>query len=405
MTEVDKKQAFLTETDDKHVQFFDTPKPRKPAAAPKHVDKYVAPASSASQTTTKLLQKRRKNTEWQQALELKREEFAKRMAECDGRQTQLKKKCKELRKRVQTKEQEVQETRSKIERATKKQEEEKQFQHMKDKEINEKKDLVRKEEQEQQELKQKLDTRNQYKAYLDRVCEEHEGTGLGFDEVDSILMKYESFQWTTKWLSDQRKDHVQQIEELRDHLAKYSKISVTQVVEKNAKISERRTLLDELRNQTRDQAGKDENRKVDEQKRIKELGEIEMAVDNLYNRCFLQGKQTKASLQEAERLSKLSDEGKILEMLSRLCIFFIDMREISKEAKHHPRPADPVIQHSVRPTKQRSEEATSSKMAPTTQDGGSSHGHPRRASLQSSQDRRRSSLNAQVMSISKDPLA
>eukprot|EP00656_Telonema_subtile_P040873 TRINITY_DN4595_c0_g1_i4.p2 TRINITY_DN4595_c0_g1~~TRINITY_DN4595_c0_g1_i4.p2 ORF type:complete len:211 (-),score=63.56 TRINITY_DN4595_c0_g1_i4:796-1428(-) len=179
------KKAFLTETaeDNKNVQFFDTPKPRRPAPAPKHVDKYVAPASSASQTTTKLLQKRRKNTEWQQALELKREEFAKRMAECDGRQTQLKKKCKELRKRVQTKEQEVQETRTKIERATKKQEEEKQFQNLKDKEIEEKKDLVREEEQEQQELKQKLDLRNQYKAYLDRVCEEHEGTGLGFDEV------------------------------------------------------------------------------------------------------------------------------------------------------------------------------------------------------------------------------
>lgn len=63
-----------------------------------------------------------------QLLELKREEFAKRMAECDSRQSELKKKCKDLRKRVQTKEQEVQETRSKIDRATKKQAEEQGFQ-------------------------------------------------------------------------------------------------------------------------------------------------------------------------------------------------------------------------------------------------------------------------------------
>lgn len=65
---------------------------------------------------------------YRQLLELKREEFAKRMAECDARQSELKKKCKDLRKRVQTKEQEVQETRSKIDRATKKQQEEKGFQ-------------------------------------------------------------------------------------------------------------------------------------------------------------------------------------------------------------------------------------------------------------------------------------
>ena len=66
---------------------------------------------------------------------------------------------------------------------TREQEEEKLFQQQKDKEIEEKKELVRKGELEHQELRQKLDNRNQYKAYLDRVCEEHEGTGLGFDEV------------------------------------------------------------------------------------------------------------------------------------------------------------------------------------------------------------------------------
>merc|ERR1711907_58838 len=171
------KKAFMTEGPEdgqkQDIQFYDMPKPRRPKTRPQ--ENYVPQASSASATTTKLLQKRRKNNEWQQALELKREEFAKRMAECDARQAELKKKCKDLRKRVQTKEQEVQETRSKIDRATKKQEEERLFQSLKDKEIVEKKDDVQMQEREHEDLKQKLDTRNQYKAYLDRVCEEHEG--------------------------------------------------------------------------------------------------------------------------------------------------------------------------------------------------------------------------------------
>lgn len=388
--DVDKK-AFMTEgPEDKNVQFFDTPKARMPAKEKQHTNKYVAPASSASQTTTKLLQKRRKNTEWQQALELKREEFAKRMAECDARQTQLKKKCKELRKRVQTKEQEVQETRTKIERATKKQEEERMFQTLKDTEIEEKKENVKEEDRKHEELKQKLETRNQYKAYLDRVCEEHEGTGLGFDEVDSILMKHESFQWTTRWLNEQRTCHMESIEELRDNLAKYSKMSVTKVVERNARISEMRSLLDELRNQTRDQASEDEKRKWTEQKRIKELGNIEMAVDNLYNRCFKQGKQTKAAIQEAERLRQLPDNEKLLEMLTKLCVFLIDMKEISKDAKNHPKPPE-LVQEVVtrRPTRKTTEVTTGAAYQQ-----GSEHTS---STLQRRGGSRRNSINSMAM--------
>lgn len=403
------KKAFMTEGPegaDKHVQFFDTPKARLPQKEKQHADRYVAPASSASQTTTKLLQKRRKNTEWQQALELKREEFAKRMAECDARQTQLKKKCKELRKRVQTKEQEVQETRTKIERATKKQEEERLFQSLKDKEIVEKKDDVQMQEREHEDLKQKLDTRNQYKAYLDRVCEEHEGTGLGFDEVDSILMKYDSFQWTQKNLNDMRNDHAQQIEELRDNLAKYSKISVTKVVEKNARISEMRSLLDDLRNQTRDQTSEDEKRKWIEQKRIKELGNIEMAVDNLYNRVLKHGKPTKAAIQEAERLRQLPGDEKLLAMLDRLCVFLIDMKEISKEAKNHPKPPEQSEVVTRRPAARKTDaNPTQAQTQQQAQDRSS--GSQRRGSI--SQAARRNSIadksNSQILSSAGDQFA
>jgi len=98
----------------------------------------------------------------------------------------LKKKCKELRKRVQTKEQEVQETRSMIERATKKQEEEKLFQELKDQEIAEKKAQVALEEEDHNELRKQLDTRNQYKAFLDRVCDENEGNAM-YDEVHRLV--------------------------------------------------------------------------------------------------------------------------------------------------------------------------------------------------------------------------
>merc|ERR1711907_574319 len=166
------KKAFMTEGPEdgqkQDIQFYDMPKPRRPKTRPQ--ENYVPQASSASATTTKLLQKRRKNNEWQQALELKREEFAKRMAECDARQAELKKKCKDLRKRVQTKEQEVQETRSRINRATKKQEEERGSQEQKEEEIREKKRQVEQEEEEYAKLCKELERTNKFKQYLDMVC-------------------------------------------------------------------------------------------------------------------------------------------------------------------------------------------------------------------------------------------
>ena len=49
------------------VQFSDMPKQRRPKTKPQ--ESYVPQASSASATTTKLLQKRRKNQEWQQVFD------------------------------------------------------------------------------------------------------------------------------------------------------------------------------------------------------------------------------------------------------------------------------------------------------------------------------------------------
>jgi len=391
-------KAFITEGPDdaKQVQFFDTPKARRPAPPNKLQDKYVAPASSASQTTTKLLQKRRKNTEWQQSLELKREEFAKRMADCDSRQSMLKKKCKELRKRVQTQEQQVQETRSKIERATKKQEEEKLFQEQKDQEIAEKKTQVDIEEEEHTKLRQQLETRNQYKAFLDRVCDENEGNPM-FDEVDSILQKHASLMDASKNLADNNCSDQQSIEDMKEKLARNSKMSVTQVVERNARISEGRAFLERLRVQTSNQAAQAVTRKQEEQERIKELGEIEMAVENLYARCFQQGKQTKASAQEAEKLAVMTDDERILAMLSRLSTYFIDMEQISKKSHDHPKKPQQVVQsHQVR-SKRTTTEAKSINNGQANTSNDSSYPVQRRGSQ--SDGTRHGALSAQIQAL------
>jgi len=336
-------KAFMTEGPDdgqkQDIQFSDMPKPRRPKTRPQ--ENYVPQASSASATTTKLLQKRRKNTEWQQLLELKREEFAKRMAECDARQAELKKKCKDLRKRVQTKEQEVQETRSKIDRATKKQQEEKGFQELKDEEIKEKRKRVAEEEHEYETLQKELERTNKFKQYLDMVCEQNEGY---FEEVDRILQRYESLSATEADLQRKERESGEMIKTEREILTKFSKRATTEVVEKNAQMAQMRSNLDQLRSYLKDQSAEAMKRMDEEQQRVKDRGSIHMAVENLYNRCFVldKEKQSKGKMQEHEATMQMPEEQRIKKMLTQLGDFYIVQWEISKDAKEHPKKPEHV---------------------------------------------------------------
>jgi len=281
-------KAFMTEA-----SFMDHPRIPKPhVRAP---EACIPQASTQSQNTTKLLQKCRKNNEWQQALEAKREEFARRMTECDARQAELKKRCKSLRKRVQQNEQGVQETRSKIDRATKKQEEERLLQQEKAMEIKQKKLQVSAEEEEFAKMIKDLERTNQYKQFLDVVCEENEGH---FDEVDRILMRYESLFESQQQQSAKLLEHSDYVERRRDEFAKFCKSAGTEVVERNATIAQDRKTLDGLISETKELLVADEKIKQKQQKGIMELGEIEMAVDNLYTRCFIMDQElTKAQAQ------------------------------------------------------------------------------------------------------------
>jgi len=342
------------------IQFSDMPKPRRPKTKPQ--ENYVPQASSASATTTKLLQKRRKNTEWQQLLELKREEFAKRMAECDARQAELKKKCKDLRKRVQTEEQHVQETRSKIDRATKKQQEEKGFQEQKDEEIKEKQTEMEEANRKYISLQKELERTNKFKQYLDLVCEQNEGY---FEEVDRIIQRFESLSTTEEDLQTKRKDMANMINTQREELARFSKGATTQVVEENARMARMRGELESLKNNLKDRSAEAMKRTDEEQQRVKDLGSIHMAVDNLFNRCFVLGKEklSKGNQQEIDKIKAKPEQERICEMLNRLCTYYIDIREISKEAEGHQK--KPVYEYQGRGAREKKPKANATTAAAT----------------------------------------
>jgi len=194
------------------------------------------------------------------------------------------------------------------------------------------------EEVEYEQLGRNLERTNQYKIFLDTVCEENEGH---FDEVDRILMRFESLAEQQKEQGEMLVEFQDDIEKRRDSLGKHSKIAVTEVVEKNATIAQNRKILESIVIQRKELEAQMDKIKMRQQKGIMELGEIEMAVDNLFTRCFLmeQSGQTKAQLEQIDRVLKLPRVHKTAQMLDKLCIYYGDLEYIVKEFKNQQKQA------------------------------------------------------------------
>jgi len=264
------------------------------------------------------------------------------MAECDARQAELKKKCKDLRKRVQTKEAEVQLTRSSIDRATKKQEEEKKNQDEKEQDIIKKRIEEERENKELEQLKKELDWKNKFKQYLDLVCEQNEGT---FDEVDQITNRHGSLQKAKEDLEKLQRDSRDERERINTEKANETKKALTDQSIRNTRMSQMRLELENIRAKAKEYQENMVKSMDANNLRVSNLGNIHMAVDNLYNRIFMmeKDKMSKARLQESEQIKALVESEKIARMLGRISEVFLDMQFITKEAAKHPKKPDQVL--------------------------------------------------------------
>ena len=196
---------------------------------------------------------------------------------------------------------------------------------------------MQQEEAEYEALQKELERTNKFKQYLDMVCEQNEGY---FEEVDAILHRYDSLSATEALSQKKERESGEMIKRERDILSKFSKKATTEVVEKNAMMAQMRTDLESIRSLIKDRSAEAMKAVDEEFRRVKDLGSIHMAVDNLYNRCFVLGKekQNKAKdLQEIERVKALPEQQRISDMLVRLGTYYKDIHAISKDAKDHPR--------------------------------------------------------------------
>jgi len=268
----------------------------------------------------------------------------------------------------------------------------------KDAEIEEKRLKVSQEEAEYEETRKELERTNKFKQFLDLVCEQNEGY---FEEVDTILHRYDSLSATEALSQQKERESGELIKREREVLAKFSKRATTEVVENNAHMAQTRTDLETIRSLIKDRSA-EALKAVDEQfRRLKDVGSIRMAVDNLYNRCFVypftlgDRKMKKSEMQENDRIKALSQDTKVPEMLAKLGRYYQDIESITKEAKDHPRKEkETYVVRSVQAPREKKAEKKEKKAADAAaaQEVAGSTAAPSDAGGEGTEDGRRSSV-------------
>jgi len=237
------------------------------------------PASSQS---TLLLQKKKEMAEVQQQLDRKKDEFRQRMQRCQEKEVDLAAKQEAIKEQVRKFDKFLKDNDAKRVRANRKAQEEIKLRESKE---LEKKDLaneLKKQEEKRNELQSELARKAVYEHYLEVVCD----TTEYFEDIENVLKRYETLEAAHQDLRKRVEEATMQTEEQSKHLADFIKTSQTTTLVSNSEIASHQKMLDHLRLEAQDEEGELYRLGSDRKDRLRQLGEIEMAIQNIHLRAL-----------------------------------------------------------------------------------------------------------------------
>jgi hypothetical protein len=185
-------------------------------------------------------------------------------------------------------------------------------------------------------LTKSVNAKKIYEEFLEKVRNKHSEE---FKDIDDILNRYNTLHFHKESMAKTKAELEKEIEELREHTAKYKKSTEDQIFDLETSISNMREDI-ELRDKRKQEKQKELDGISEKAvSQISELGQILLAIDNIYNRC----KKRKDKDQRPHHLSKdASDDnfdGKVKKALEQLneVQFNIDdftcIAKVAEEAK------------------------------------------------------------------------
>eukprot|EP00775_Hariotina_reticulata_P008951 gene8951-9127_t len=263
--------------------------------------------------STQLLEKRRQMFEVQEALELQKQEFARKEEAFRKREEALKKKDLELQESLIRFSKFLQENDSKRARAEKKAADEIKSRQQKEKEIEQLTEVLEQLREDKEHVHEVLDRYMQYQHYLESVLE----VADEYQEVPDLLMRFATLQAAHADLCSHQQKCASEAEEVRAALQALTKQKSDEILNLNNHLAELKKQLELYQQQASLQEfHKDCSLQVAAQRTL-EYGQVVLAADNVFNRC--RQKSYNAHALENNPLQQLEIIGNYISDLLTIC--------------------------------------------------------------------------------------
>ena len=236
---------------------------------------------TASQSTL-LLQKKKEMAEVQQQLDRKKEEFRARMQRCQEKEVDLAARQEDIKEQVRKFEKFLKDNDAKRVRADRKVQEERKARDQKENEKLLLLEDLRNLQEGRSLLKAEVEQKGKYQRFLDGVCED---PGEYFESIENIMMRHETLSAAHHDLRTRVDKSQREQEEENQQLINYMKRSQNDLLVYNSEIANKQQELDMRRFRTADGEAALYKGETEAKEGKRELGEIEMAIHNIHNRC------------------------------------------------------------------------------------------------------------------------
>jgi hypothetical protein len=244
------------------------------------LDQLLARTTQTSQST-QLLKKRKEMKEVDDALELMKRDYKRRMDECEERRLQFELKQAKMREQVLKFEKFIQENDAKRLRAETKARQERKNYEDKCKEISSIMLEIDQLEKKQRDLLEELARRSCHREYLERIVE----VGDDFEEVGDILKRHETLVNANDDLAARASEQDGEVEQLRIKVESLRMSAQNSLLVGTSQVQEKQEELEGHRlrvTQTELQMGQS----LEKEKGVQRMsGEVIQAIKNIHNRC------------------------------------------------------------------------------------------------------------------------
>jgi len=275
---------------------------------------------------TKLLEKRRLMHVVQEAYLQQKEEYKKQQEVFKRKENELRQKDLETQEKWIRDNKQLMDNTEKKRRADKRFLEEKKSREQKEHEIEELQQKIDDLQRDSEQIAKKVDSMKKYEEYLDRVKAVKPDE---FPDKSDIISRFNTLEESNRKLRQTAFDLERRNEELQSMMKTYQKEKEDQILEETNSFNAMQHELESIQEQRKKtEEGLEKNRK-DAAEKVKSLGQILLAVDNLYSKCKKERKPEEEKNEEDQSLRKAKNQ------LDSISDYLEDMKNIYEKALEH----------------------------------------------------------------------